>query len=52
MNIQQNNMHGKVCLVTGATAGIGQAAAKLLAQHGATVVGVGRNQAKTCVPPR
>ncbi len=46
MNIQQNNMHGKVCLVTGATAGIGQAAAKLLAQHGATVVGVGRNQAK------
>jgi NAD(P)-dependent dehydrogenase (short-subunit alcohol dehydrogenase family) len=46
MNLQQNDMQGKVCMVTGATAGIGQAAAMLLAQHGATVVGVGRNPAK------
>jgi len=44
--IQRNNMQGKVCLVTGATAGIGQATAKLLAEQGATVVGVGRNPAK------
>lgn len=46
MDFQQNNMEGKVCLVTGATAGIGQAAALLLAQLGATVVGVGRNPDK------
>jgi len=46
MNPQQNSMQGKVCLVTGATAGIGQATVKLLAQQGATVVGVGRNPAK------
>ena len=46
MNLQQNDMQGKVCMVTGATAGIGQAAAELLAQRGATVVGVGRNPEK------
>lgn len=46
MNIQQNDMQGKVCLVTGATAGIGQATALLLARRGATVVGIGRNPAK------
>lgn len=53
MNLQQRNtlpenktMKGKVCLVTGATAGIGQATALLLARRGATVVGVGRNPAK------
>jgi retinol dehydrogenase 12 len=39
-------MHGKVCLVTGATAGIGQATALILAQLGATVVGIGRRPAK------
>lgn len=39
-------MEGKICLVTGATAGIGQATALLLAKQGATVVGVGRNLAK------
>lgn len=39
-------MQGKVCLVTGATAGIGEATALLLAQQGATVVGVGRNPIK------
>ncbi|MCP4140799.1 MAG: SDR family oxidoreductase [Chloroflexi bacterium] len=39
-------MKGKVCLVTGATAGIGQATVMLLAERGATVIGVGRNSAK------
>lgn len=46
MNSQENDMLGKVCLVSGATAGIGEAAALLLAQRGATVVGIGRNPAK------
>jgi NAD(P)-dependent dehydrogenase (short-subunit alcohol dehydrogenase family) len=46
MIFKQQDMTGKVCIVTGATAGIGQAAALLLAQRGATVVGVGRNPAK------
>jgi len=41
-----NDMKGKICLVTGATAGIGEAAALLLAKSGASVVGVGRNAAK------
>jgi len=39
-------MTGKVCLVTGATSGIGRAAANALAQQGATVVLVSRNPAK------
>jgi NAD(P)-dependent dehydrogenase (short-subunit alcohol dehydrogenase family) len=39
-------MTGKVCLVTGATSGIGRAAADALAQHGATVVLLSRNAAK------
>jgi NAD(P)-dependent dehydrogenase (short-subunit alcohol dehydrogenase family) len=46
MKIEEQNMDSKVCLVTGATAGIGQATALLLAQQGATVVGIGRNPAK------
>ncbi len=46
MMLEEQDMAGKVCLVTGATAGIGQAAALLLAKRGATVVGVGRNPAK------
>ncbi|MHB1354460.1 MAG: SDR family oxidoreductase [Anaerolineae bacterium] len=37
---------GKICLVTGATSGIGQAAALGLALQGATVVIVGRDEAK------
>jgi NAD(P)-dependent dehydrogenase (short-subunit alcohol dehydrogenase family) len=40
-------MNGKVCLVTGATAGIGKATAMALAGMGAAVAIVGRNQAKT-----
>ncbi|MEP7200110.1 MAG: SDR family oxidoreductase [Chloroflexota bacterium] len=40
-------MSGKVCLVTGATAGIGQVTARVLAQQGATVIVVGRNREKS-----
>lgn len=42
-----DEMAGKICLVTGATNGIGKATAQALAQRGATVVMVGRNPAKT-----
>jgi len=40
------SMTGKVCMVTGATAGIGAATAQALAQQGATVIVVGRNPEK------
>jgi len=43
----KDNMNGKICLVTGATNGIGKATAQALAQMGATVVIVGRNASKT-----
>ncbi len=36
-------MSGRICLVTGATSGIGAATALVLAREGATVVGVGRD---------
>ena len=36
-------MHDKICLVTGATSGIGLVTARALAQQGATVVVVGRS---------
>lgn len=39
-------MDGKVCLVTGATSGIGQVTARELAKMGATVVAVGRSREK------
>lgn len=39
-------MQGRVCLITGATSGIGKATAAGLAQLGATVVLVARNQEK------
>ncbi len=42
----KNNMNGKICLVTGATNGIGKATAQALAQMGATVVIVGRDAQK------
>ena len=40
-------MQGKICLVTGATSGIGRVTAQALAQQGATVVLVGRNPERT-----
>ena len=40
------HMVGKVCLVTGATDGVGKVTARVLAEQGATVIGVGRNAAK------
>lgn len=46
MSREQREMVGKICMVTGATAGIGQATALLLAMQGATVIGIGRNPAK------
>ena len=52
MNTNQIKMQEKVCLVTGATAGIGQAAVMLLAGLGATVVGVGRNPKKNEISTR
>jgi NAD(P)-dependent dehydrogenase (short-subunit alcohol dehydrogenase family) len=39
-------MIGKICLVTGATDGIGRVTVRALAEAGATVIGVGRNPAK------
>jgi NAD(P)-dependent dehydrogenase (short-subunit alcohol dehydrogenase family) len=39
-------MQGKVCMVTGATSGVGKATALELARMGATVVMVGRDRAK------
>ena len=40
-------MEGKVCLVTGATSGLGKVTARVLAEKGATVVLVGRSRQKT-----
>lgn len=42
----QGQLSGKICMVTGATSGIGTVTARELARLGATVVLVGRNQAK------
>lgn len=39
-------MIGKICLVTGATDGIGKVTVRALAERGATVIGVGRDPAK------
>ena len=41
------SLAGKVCLVTGATSGIGEVTARELAQRGAAVVVVGRNEARS-----
>ncbi len=45
--MNMNDMNGKVCLVTGATNGIGRVAAAELARAGAAVVIVGRSPEKT-----
>ncbi|MGH9949700.1 MAG: glucose 1-dehydrogenase [Pyrinomonadaceae bacterium] len=38
-------MKGKVAIITGASSGIGRACSAVFAEHGATVVAVGRNEA-------
>ncbi|MBJ6751603.1 SDR family oxidoreductase [Geomonas anaerohicana] len=40
------DMTGKICLVTGATSGIGRATALALARKGATLIGVGRDRVR------
>lgn len=42
-----SNMRGKVCLVTGATSGIGKVTTHELAKIGSTVVVADRNRRKT-----
>ena len=43
----RKSLKGNVCMVTGATSGIGVVTAKALAQEGATVIVVGRNKEKS-----
>jgi len=48
MDVPMNNlMQGKICLITGASDGIGYAASRKLASMGARVIIVGRNPSKT-----
>ena len=46
LEIENRSMRGKVCLITGATSGIGKAAALELARRGATLALVGRTRWK------
>ena len=41
------SMSGRICLITGATSGIGLVTARELAARGATLAMVGRNETKT-----
>ncbi|WP_201756630.1 SDR family oxidoreductase [Corallococcus silvisoli] len=45
--LREDRLDGKVCLITGATGGIGQETAKALARGGATLVLSGRDEART-----
>ena len=47
MTSVSKSMSGKICMVTGATSGIGAATALALAKQGATMIVVGRNQKKS-----
>jgi NAD(P)-dependent dehydrogenase (short-subunit alcohol dehydrogenase family) len=49
---QDSSMVGKVCLVTGATNGIGKVTATALADRGATLIIVGRDAAKVAATVR
>ncbi len=42
----KENLQNKVCLITGATNGIGEEAAKQIALMGAEIVFIARNQTK------
>ena len=46
-NVGSYDLEGRVIVVTGATSGLGRAAAEQLARDGATVIAVGRNPDKT-----
>ncbi len=46
MDQNKNEMLGKICIVTGATSGIGKVTARVLAEKGATVLFIGRNKDK------
>jgi NAD(P)-dependent dehydrogenase (short-subunit alcohol dehydrogenase family) len=47
MSANPNHLAGKVIMVSGATDGIGQAVALILARQGAEIVGIGRNPQKS-----
>lgn len=47
MAVETGRLSGKICVVTGATSGIGLATARALARLGAQIVGVGRDPART-----